>query len=42
MIGIDTGIKIHTPKPFKKEKYKWNWKSEIDLEDLKALGINYE
>lgn len=41
-IKINTDTKIHTPKPQKKEKYKWDWKKEIDSEDLKKLGIEYE
>lgn len=40
-IKTNTDTKIHTPKPHR-EKYKWDWRKEIDCEDLKALGINYE
>jgi len=41
-IYIDTNTKIHTPKTIKKEKYKWDWRKEIDLDDLRQLGIDYE
>lgn len=39
-IKIDTNTKIHIPKTQKNEKYKWNWKSEVDIEDLKQMGID--
>lgn len=38
-IRMDTNTKIHTPKPQKKERYKWNWRSELDVEDLRQIGI---
>ena len=36
---IKTNIKIETPKIHKKEKYKFNWNGEFEVEDLEKLGI---
>ena len=37
-IRINTDTKIHTPKP-NKQKYKWDWRKDVDFEDLERLGI---